>query len=61
MGSKLELHKLRQAEISSRTQLTASLTQLDPLKSISSALPLDVVKLLVWKDEDGRTVVHRTH
>lgn len=35
------------------------MTQPDPLKSISSALLLDV-KLLVWKDEDGRVVVHRT-
>ena len=36
------------------------LTQLDLLKSISLALPLDVRKLLVWKDEDGRAIVRRT-
>ena len=30
-------------------------------KNISSALPIDIVKCLVWKDGDGRTVVHKTH
>ena len=37
------------------------LSCLQPLKNISSALPIDIVKFLVWKDGDGRTVVHKPH
>ena len=37
------------------------LSYLQRPKNISSALPIDIVKFLVWKDGDGRTVVHKTH
>ena len=37
------------------------LSYLQPPKNISSALPIDIVKFLVWEDGDGRTVVHKPH
>ena len=37
------------------------LPYLQPPKNISPALPIDIVKFLVWKDGDGRTVAHKPH
>ena len=42
-------------------ELSEFLSYLQRPKNISSALPIDIVKFLVWKDGDGRTVVHKTH
>ena len=42
-------------------EVSEFLSYLQPPKNISSALPIDIVKFLVWKDGDGRTVVHKPH
>ena len=37
------------------------LSYLQPPKNLSSALPIAIVKFLVWKDGYRRTVVHKPH
>ena len=40
-------------------ELSNFLFSLSPPKSITTALPTDVVAFLVWKDREGRTRVHQ--
>ena len=41
-----------------QVQLERFLASLNPRKSLSSALPADIRKFLIWKDDFGKTKVH---
>ena len=62
-GAVLIKVKLKPVSTWSALELEVSefLLYLQPPKNISSALPIDIVKFLVWKDVNGRTVVHKPH